>query len=167
MILKGAMMKTNYDAAFAKIIGVEGGYQSPEQAIARSDSGGETHFGISKRQYPNLDIKNLTMADAMGIYKRDYWDMVKGDFLPAPLDLFVFDSAVNQGVVSAIIMLQKSIGVAQDGVMGKDTMAKIANASPELAAMFMARRAMRYVGTRSFDLNGTGWMKRLFMIAMG
>ena len=160
-------MKQNFDAAFAKIIGVEGGYQSPEQAIARNDSGGETHFGICKRQYPDLDIKNLTLADAMEIYKRDYWDMVKGDLLPAPFDLFVFASAVNQGVNPAIIMLQKAVGVAQDGVIGKDTMNKLANASSEVAAMFMTRCAMRYIGTRGFDTNGVGWFKRLFVIAMG
>ncbi len=37
------------------------------------DPGGETNMGISKRQYPNLDIKNLTQEQAIEIYKEGYW----------------------------------------------------------------------------------------------
>ena len=61
------------------------------------DPGGETKYGISKRQYPHLDIKNLKLADAHEIYKRDYWNSCGADNLSYPLCLAVFDTAINLG----------------------------------------------------------------------
>jgi lysozyme family protein len=89
---------------------------------------------------------------------------VHGDDLPSGLNHLVFDSAVNQGVSNAIKLLQKSLGVAQDGICGKDTIAAAQKRySNELCAIFMADRALRYIGTRNFDLYGRGWLKRLFI----
>ena len=61
------------------------------------DPGGETKYGISKRAHPKLDIKNLKLADAYEIYKRDYWNKCGADRLPFPLCLAVFDTAINLG----------------------------------------------------------------------
>lgn len=157
---------TDYDRAFDLIIKAEGGYVSPEEAIRKGDLGGETNFGVSKRQYPDLDIKNLTIEQVKVIYKRDYWDKVKGDLMKWPLNLFVFDSAVNQGVDAAIKMLQKTFEIAQDGILGNNSMMKISSAKQFHCAKFMAIRTMRYTGTRSFDVNGMGWFIRLFNITM-
>jgi lysozyme family protein len=159
-------MKENFDSAFDAIVNVEAGYLSPERAKEIGDSGGETNHGISKRQYPDEDIKNMTLDRAKFLYKRDYWDMCKCDQLPSPLDLFVFDAAVNQGVNAAIKTLQKTLGVAQDGIFGKDTMYKALGAGKNVCALYMADRAVRYTGTRGADKFLRGWMKRLFVIAM-
>lgn len=67
-----------------------------------NDLGGETKFGISKRAYPDLDIKNLTAEKALEIYARDYWDKCACDAIPFPLCVVVFDSAVNCGVSRAL-----------------------------------------------------------------
>lgn len=64
------------------------------------DPGGLTKYGISQRSYPDVDILRLTLDDATAIYRRDYWDKIRGDELPAGIDLLVFDSAVNQGSLS-------------------------------------------------------------------
>ena len=161
-------MINDFDKAFTIVIGVEGGYESPAQAVANNDPGGETKFGICKRDHPDLDIANLTIDQAKAIYKPQYWDAVKGDQLPCPLSIFMFDCAVNQGAGTACILLQKTIGVAQDGILGVNTMATLAKAtSPEwLAARFMAMRAQRYIGTRNFDVNGDGWFTRLFSVTI-
>ena len=45
----------------------EGGY-----VHAPKDLGGETNYGIAKRFYPEVDIKNLTKEEAKDIYRRDY-----------------------------------------------------------------------------------------------
>jgi lysozyme family protein len=162
----------DFDKSFAIVVYEEGGtdparaYQSPEQAIARGDSGGETKFGISKKAYPNLDIKNLTLDQAKEIYNSEYWVKIKGGQLPWPLCLFVFDSAINQGVDAAIKMLQKTVGVAQDGVLGRDTVEVASKANPFKSAQFMAIRGLRYTGTRGFDVAGKDWFTRLFDIAM-
>ena len=151
---------SNFDNAFLLILGAEGGYVNDPV-----DPGGETNFGISKRAYPNVDIKALTAETAKAIYKADYWDRVKGDDLPWPLSLYVFDCAVNQGVDVAKTLLQKAIGTVQDGVIGPNTLRAIQKANQqELGALYMADRALRYTGTRNFDKYGRGWLKRLFVI---
>jgi lysozyme family protein len=71
----------------------EGGY-----VFDATDRGGETKYGISKRSYPHLNIKNLTMEDAERIYKRDFWDAMLCDEYTWPLCLVIFDTAVNVGV---------------------------------------------------------------------
>ena len=137
-----------------------------------TDEGGETNFGISKNQYPNEDIANMTIDKAKVIYKRDYWDIVKGDQLAWPLSLFVFDAAVNQGCdnkanFATQKMLQKAVGVPQDGILGVQTMQAVLKKKGEfLNATFLQERAMRYIGTRSFDKNGKGWYIRLFRLVI-
>lgn len=71
----------------------EGGYVNDPH-----DAGGETKYGISKRAYPNEDIKNLTLERAGELYKKDYWDKIGADRLDDGLDCAVFDCAVNMGV---------------------------------------------------------------------
>ncbi len=161
-----ANMQKDFDKVFDLIVGEEGGYQSPEQAIARQDPGGETKFGVCKREYPDLDIKNLTIDQAKVIYNSKYWIKIKGDQLPWPLCLFIMDSAINQGVDAAIKLLQKTIKVPQDGILGVQTMAAASKFSEWQCANFMAARALRYTGTRGFDVSGAGWFTRLFSLAM-
>jgi len=153
---------SDFDQSFSKIIGVEGGYSNNPD-----DPGGETMWGICKRDYPNLDIKNLTQDQAKSIYKSDYWDKVKGDLLPYPLNLFMFDAAVNQGVEAAIKCLQKTLNLAQDGILGVQTMKGAQSMRDDAIALYMADRAVRYTGTRNADKFLRGWMKRLFVITMG
>jgi lysozyme family protein len=162
---------TDFNQAFELIIGVEGGYVSAEEAKVRGDAGGETNLGISKRQYPDEDIAGMTLERSKFLYKRDYWDVLKCDQMSWPLSLFVFDAGVNQGCdaranFATQKMLQKVADVPQDGILGVNTMAKIAKFRKFHVAKFMAVRAMRYTGTRSFDQNGVGWFVRLFTLAM-
>lgn len=80
----------------------EGGYSNDPK-----DPGGETKYGISKKAWPKLDIKNLTLEDAKVIYYQHYWLFV-ADKLSWPLNLCVFDTAVNQGTKKARQLLKQS-----------------------------------------------------------
>lgn len=151
---------SNFDICFASVIGLEGGYSNDPK-----DPGGETKYGVSKRAHPTEDIKNMTLERAKEIYRKNYWEKVRGDIIPAPLDAYVFDAAVNQGVDASIKMLQRVLDITQDGVFGLTTQKRVQSATGEQAALFMAERALRYYGTRNFDLYGRGWLKRLFVVA--
>src|SRR5258706_5021154 len=59
------------------------------------DPGGETKFGIAKSSHPTLDIKNITLVDAMGCYHNDYWLKFGLDSLAFPFSVAVFDSYVQ------------------------------------------------------------------------
>lgn len=96
-------MRENFDKSFEIVVNSEGGYVNDPD-----DPGGETKYGISKRAYPKVDIKNLTLDSAKDIYLRDYWVPAGCDNLDYPLDTAVFSCAVNCGVSRARKILAKS-----------------------------------------------------------
>lgn len=159
----------NFDKAFDLLIGHEGGYTT-----LRSDpgnwTGGKvgvgvlkgTKYGIAANSYPNEDIKNLTLARAKQIYKRDYWDKVWGDRLPASLAFHVFDMAVNSGISRGVKLLQKTVGSAQDGIMGPATH-RAAQAMDVNAAimLYSANRLKFYTSLSTFGTFGKGWTNRV------
>lgn len=151
----------SFDKAFDHVVGIEGGWVNDSD-----DPGGETKYGISQRAYPDENIASLTLERAKQLYRRDYWDALHCEALPWPLSLLVFDCGVNQGNAVAAKLLQKTLGVAQDGIIGRATLARAATAGTETCALFLADRAVRYTGTRNADKYLRGWLKRLFIVAM-
>jgi len=93
--------------AFNHTIGIEGGYVNDPD-----DPGGETKYGISKRSYPETDIKNLTLAEARHIYQCDFWyrlslQQVDNQAIASEL----FDTAVNCGKAKAAEIIQRSLNM--------------------------------------------------------
>lgn len=121
----------NFDLAFEKLIGHEGGYVNDPR-----DPGGETKFGISKRSYPGEDIKALTLARAKALYLRDSWGPAGCDAVPDGAKFDLFDTAVNSGVRRAIKLVQQAVGEAPDGVLGPRTLQALQSMPP---ARFVAR----------------------------
>ena len=99
---------SGFEEAFAKVMAAEG---INGDAF---DKGGKHKYGISQRAYPDLNLDTLTKEDAKKIYKRDYWDKIKADELPANLRGTAFDAAVNQGVGFATRALAKAGGNPED-----------------------------------------------------
>ena len=81
-------MKENFQKCLKIILHHEGGYVNHPR-----DPGGETNLGVTKRVYEEWggtkDMKDLTHEDVEPIYKKNYWDRVKGDDLPEGLDLCI------------------------------------------------------------------------------
>lgn len=111
--------------ALGFVLPQEGGYVNDPD-----DPGGETKWGISKRAYPNEDIKNLTPERACTIYATDYWDACGCDAIPFPLNVAVFDSAVNCGVGNAKAWLKDTPDVKAYLQKRKDYYIKIVNRNP-------------------------------------
>lgn len=97
--------QTDWERSIAFVLKHEGGYVDGDKI---GDPGGETNMGISKRSYPNLDIRNLTREQVAGIYFTDYWQASGADTLSWPMCLVQLDSAVNCGVGQAQKWLQTS-----------------------------------------------------------
>jgi len=123
-----------FEDAFKIVLGFEGGYSNDP-----ADRGGETNYGITyntlndaknKGWIPfNVTIQNIQLEHAKIIYKKGYWDVVQADSLPHPLDLIMFDSAVNHGPGAAVKLLQKSLNALLrytelkiDGIVGPLTL---------------------------------------------
>jgi lysozyme family protein len=131
-----------FNTAIKLIIDNEGGY-----VWDKDDPGGETNFGISKRAYPNLDIKNLTQEEAEAIYFNDYWLKMRLDgFNNSLLQLHLFDEGVNSGIGTASILLQQILGVVSDGIIGVITIytANSYSDQKELTDNYIAARKSYY-----------------------
>lgn len=131
------------------------------------DNGGLTKYGISQKAYPALDIRALTRDAAIDLYRRDYWQPVRGDDLAWAFALPLFDCAVNQGVGRAIRMFQAALNVTADGSFGPATLkaAQSRQTDPtDTLARFMAERALAYAQHADFSTFGRGWMRRAFSI---
>ena len=84
----------DFNKAIAIILKHEGGYVNDPD-----DPGGETNMGITKRDFPHLDITNLTVEQAKEIYKEKYWDTINGDDITnQTVATQIFDFGVNAGV---------------------------------------------------------------------
>jgi lysozyme family protein len=94
---------------------------------APNDPGGLTNFGLSQRSYPNVDIRNLTVAEATAIYLKDFWKF--GGINNQDVATKLFDSYVNMEH-AAIKIAQGIAVVTEDGVYGPGTEAAINNISP-------------------------------------
>ncbi len=123
-----------FDECVNVVVGFEGGYVNDP-----ADKGGETNYGITastlnsaktKGWIPfNVTIQNIKIEHAKIIYRKGYWDVVQADSLPHPLDLIMFDSAVNHGPNAAVKLLQKSLNallryteLKVDGIIGPLTL---------------------------------------------
>lgn len=147
----------NFDQAFERLIGHEGGYVNDPR-----DPGGETKFGISKRSYPAEDIKELTLERAKAIYRRDFWGVAGCDAVPDAMKFDLFDMAVNSGPVTAIKTLQRSAGVTPDGLLGPITLQALnSTPSPRLVARFNGHRLDFMTDLKTWSVFGKGWAKRV------
>ena len=148
------MNALTFDTAFERLLGHEGKYSCDPK-----DRGGETHWGICKRSYPAVDIKNLTMQSAKEIYYRDFWKPL-GDAHPA-IKFQTFDFAVNSGINTAIRKLQAAIGVADDGHWGPLSAAALnAMDVSDVIMRFTAERLDFWRKLSTWPTYGSGWAGR-------
>ena len=147
----------SWTKAFEFVVGAEGGYVNDPH-----DPGGETKYGISKRSYPDVDIANLTEADARNIYWRDYWKPMHCDLFSYPKALCLFDCAVNQGKRNAAKFAQRAVCVTDDGIIGPRTISAITATRDDLFVReFLREREEHYHKLKTFDRYGKGWLARL------
>lgn len=147
----------DFDAAFERLIGHEGGYVNNPR-----DPGGETKFGISKRAYPGEDIAGMTLDRAKLIYRRGYWGPAGCDAVPDAIRFDLFDMAVNAGVRTAIKALQRSVGETDDGIIGPRTLQAVSSMpAPRIVARFNGERLARLADDVNWPAFGRGWARRI------
>jgi len=140
----------------------EGGYINH-----KNDPGGETNFGICKRAYPNLDIKNLTVEQASIIYNKDYWlpmnlDLIEDNEL---LKLHLFDMGVNSGTKNAVKLLQAILETDADGLIGKDTIKSLSTYPTNIVDDYKITRKHYYdkiiIKNPKLEVFRKGWYNRI------
>jgi lysozyme family protein len=158
-------MKENFEEALKAILKHEGGFVNH-----KLDPGGMTNLGVTKRVWETwvgktvseADMRALTPATVAPMYRKQYWDAVKGDELPSGLDYLMFDFAINAGVSRAIRTMQKAIGTTPDGAIGPKTMQALRDADPDaLIAKFSDEKETFYRSLPTFATFGKGWLRRV------
>lgn len=149
------MAAWNYEACHARTLSYEGGYSNHP-----SDPGGPTLEGITQAVYDNyrktkgLPRKALSasmrhtkswIAERRAIYRTLYWDKVRGDDLPAGVDLAVYDFGVNSGVARANRYFE----------------ALASGAPADLVKRLCAKRLSFVQQIRTFSTFGRGWTNRI------
>lgn len=155
-----------FEPAFQFMIPHEGGYVNDPL-----DPGGATKYGITQRNYPDLNIANLSLPDARAIYLRDYWSgQPYCQFASQAVANKVFDLAVNMGQAEAHKLLQRALNdcgemLVVDGVIGELSVAGVNRCDPQLlleALRYQARNfyftlvARRPSSSKFLD----GWLRR-------
>lgn len=169
----------NREEAIALMIRVEGGFVDNPR-----DPGGATKYGITQRtldayaylptfatQPRPANVADLTEQQAAWLYRKIDWDVMRCDEMPPALACLLLNSAINQGEPTSVRLLQASLSVEQDGIVGPDTLAAIRSWKspymPEqtLAEEFAARAAVRYASLYGHeDWAELGWFRRLFRV---
>ncbi|MPZ57598.1 MAG: N-acetylmuramidase [Rhizobiales bacterium] len=161
-------MKVSFTKALDRVLVYEGGYSNHPR-----DPGGPTNKGVIQRVYDGWrksrgeaprSVKHITAAELRAIYKRQYWDKVQGDRLPAGVDFVVFDGAVNSGPSQATKWLQRALRMSRvDGDLGEATVAAALSAPDHdvLIADILRRRLGMLQGLTTWPDFGKGWSSRL------
>ncbi len=153
----------SFETALSFTLSQEGYYSNNP-----ADPGGATYRGITQRVYDRYrdgqglhhqDVRKITDDELQTIYRQNYWNACSGDELGEPVDLAVFDAAVNCGPGRSARWLQKAVGVTADGVIGPGTVAAV-------GASNLTATALAHVGLRREyyeELDGPflqGWLNR-------
>lgn len=159
------MAKGTFAKAMPHVFSEEGGYVD-----LKADPGGATNLGITiatlsaweGRKVSKAEVKALTKAKATDIYRENYWNKISGDDLPAGVDYAVFDFAINSGPARAVKMLQKVVGVDQDGIIGAKTLAAVRSMSADRVINELCDARLTWLkGLGTFATFGKGWTSRV------
>ena len=162
-------MSNKFSEALEVILHHEGGYVNHPK-----DPGGMTNMGVTKRVYEEWvgygvsehTMQNLKKEDVAPIYKKNYWDKVKGDDLPEGLDLCIFDFGVNAGTGRAAKYLQNMIGATPDGGIGPMTLKAVdeyvaKHGVDGAVKNYQEARQGYYEKLKTFETFGRGWTRRV------
>lgn len=152
-----------FDQAFEYSMEFEGWSETTNDP---DDPGGLTKFGVSKASHPNVDIANLTLDGAKAIYRKGYWDAIKGDqFDDERVAIKLFDIAVNAGVRKASLLLQQALCdmgsvVDVDGRLGPKTLDAANDVDADVLFVFLVALLETFYRSLGKPKYLKGWLRR-------
>jgi lysozyme family protein len=162
-------VKINFANALGLTLRHEGGFVSHPK-----DPGGATNKGITLATFSLYlgrkasvdELKMISDTQLCEIYRKQYWDKVRGDDLPGGLDFCVFDFAVNSGPGRAAKVLQALVGAEADGSIGHKTVAAVLEqvsreTLPKVIEQYQAKRLHYLQALPHWETFGKGWGRRV------
>jgi len=155
---------SRFDQFIEVILKHEGGYVNDPD-----DLGGETKYGITKRRYPDMNIKVLTKEKAKQIYYDDFYMKMHLQYIKDDsLALHLLDMGVNAGKRTAVKLLQVLLkDCVVDGQIGPVTGRKASSADVlvDLVDAYKAKRIEYYYKVSLLRNNQKflkGWINRVY-----
>lgn len=158
-------MKDRFAVCLRESLKWEGGWSNHPQ-----DPGGATMRGVIQRVYngyrdgqglPRRSVRLIEEHELQEIYRRNYWEAIRGSELPPGIDLAVLDFCINSGPGQAVKSLQRVLGLPRDGHLGAATMAAINRTDPaDLVARYLSERERFLRALKTFPVFGKGWINR-------
>lgn len=158
-----------FDEAFKHLLKHEGGFTSDSRDPGNA-GGTSTNLGVTQmvweswigRKSNEKEMRALTPEKVAPLYKKKYWDIVKGDDLPSGVDYCVFDAAVNSGPGRAAKWLQEAVGAFPDGAIGPKTLAAVNAMNPIDVINAMCDTRQSFLEELvTFRIFGRGWTRRV------
>lgn len=153
--------KLNFDVIFDRCMGHEGGYVNHP-----NDPGGETNWGVTiftarANGYVG-SMRAMTRDQAKEIYRKAFWERAQCSQYHSAIAFQLFDACVNHGIGNGIRILQRGVGVADDGKVGPITLNAIkAKSIEDVLVLFNAERLEFYAKLATFPSFGRGWTRRV------
>ena len=166
-------MQNNFEKSLALVLKSEAGFQTDKRDNGNKlpdGRAGSTNLGVTQVNWEAFvghpvtwaDMKALNPTTVAPFYKQKYWDLVRGDELPTPLDYVLFDFAVNAGPVTAIKLLQEAVGSTPDGALGPITLGRVKAIPIKLVVeRFSDEKEKFYKALKQFPIYGKGWLSRV------
>lgn len=153
--------KLGFDQIFDRCMGHEGGYVNHPD-----DPGGETNWGITiataRANGYTGPMRLMKREHAKEIYRKAFWERAKCSQYHSAIAFQLFDACINHGIGNAIRMLQRAVGVADDGAVGKITLGAINEKSlDDVLVLFNAERLVFFAKLKTFPTFGPGWIRRV------
>jgi lysozyme family protein len=183
---------SNFASALDYVLGNECNPHNIDEVTSNpNDAGGLTKYGVSLRFIRSLEIEklhsygiystevddiiNLTMEQAINIYKGEFWDSAQFQYILNQDNCnYIFDMAVNMGLAPAIKCAQRSCWsvmkkraiIEDDGILGDQTIAVINTCGIYLLPAMRSERAGYYKllveHNPSQASNLQGWLNRTY-----
>ena len=176
------MTAGGFDRANARVLVHEGHYSNNphdpggvtlQGIIQRVDDGWRHRHGLAPRPLtPQLEHTPEWPKERDAIYRSMYWDMIRGDELPAGVDYVVYDGAVNSGFSQSVKWLQRALNacaapgspqIPVDGSVGQTTLEALDNNqdNDKLVADICGRRLAFLQHLNTWGYFGKGWGSRV------
>jgi lysozyme family protein len=161
-------MRGNFEECLALVLKSEGGFGNNPL-----DPGGMTNLGVTKvtyegyvnRHVDEAEMRSLTPDLVAPLYKKMFWDRIKGDDLPVGVDYCLFDLAVNSGVGRAGKLLQMALDLPADGIIGPITLRALQDRDPhEIVEQISEERIAFLQSLNTWNTFGKGWGRRIALV---
>lgn len=161
------MVASNWKPSLAAVLKSEGGNDDDPE-----DHGGRTSRGITQREYdawrrsrhqPTLDVWQAPQSDVEAIYHEEYWNPYC-DLMPLGLDYCLFNTNVLAGPHRGAVLIQRALGVTDDGRIGPLTREAAMKASPQRAVNAFSEASRAFYISLHQPRFTKGWLNRVAFV---